>query len=93
MLSLLYDTWTFWRSIRFNPFRMRVSTLMTYLRDENEPVSERKEYYYKVAPWYIDQFSNEEYDFILRLTHTSDHAKSTSSSYYISNAYTEDEIV
>ena len=80
-MDALYATWSQWRSAWYNPFRMSVRSLMTYLRDETVPVADRKAYFYQVHDWYIHEFAEQDYVYLQRLVHTSDHAPSTSYSY------------
>ena len=80
-MEALRLTWIQWRSAWYNPFRMSLSSLMRYLRDENEPGAERKAYYYLVRDWYWTEFTDEHMHFLMRLAHTSDHALSTTASF------------
>jgi len=71
---------------------MSVSSLISYLRNEKILVCDRKNYWYQVQSHYIGQLSDKDLAFIQRLIHTSDHAKTTFSS-YLHQVAVEDEIV
>ena len=82
LIDTLYEWWTVIRASKSSPFRMNVSSLFSYLRNEKIPVADRKQFWYHVQSYYMDQVHDKDLIFLQRLIHTSDHAKTTFYSYY-----------